>query len=91
MAVDILDTASGCGLESACFGSTTAGQWLADNAYRFGWVLRYPEDMTSITGYEYEPWHYRWVGTGLATDYKRTGLGTLEEYFSLDPATDYPA
>ncbi len=90
MALDILDTGSGCGLEDSCFGDTVAGRWLASNAHRFGWILRYPSGALPITGYEYEPWHFRWVGAALAEDFNRTGLTTIEEYFDLSPAAQYP-
>lgn len=54
--------------------------WLKNNAYRFGFILRYPEDKTNITGYKYEPWHYRFVGISLATLCYLNNL-TLEEYY----------
>jgi len=44
------------------FGSTPGGIWLAENAHRFGFILRYPKDKTDITGVKYEPWHFRYVG-----------------------------
>lgn len=89
MAMDILDTDSGCSTDGRCFADTTAGQWLAGNAYRFGWVLRYPDGGTPITGYEFEPWHYRWIGVPAATEMHNTGTGTLEEFFGLPPAPGY--
>ncbi|MFB2579892.1 D-alanyl-D-alanine carboxypeptidase family protein [Herbiconiux sp. P15] len=89
MAMDILDTVSGCSTDGRCFAETTAGQWLAANAYRFGWVLRYPEGKTDVTGYEFEPWHYRWVGVPLATEMHTTGISTLEEFFGLPAAPTY--
>ncbi|SDY67804.1 D-Ala-D-Ala carboxypeptidase. Metallo peptidase. MEROPS family M15B [Herbiconiux ginsengi] len=89
MAMDILDTVSGCSTDGRCFADTTAGQWLAANAYRFGWVLRYPDGSTPVTGYEFEPWHYRWVGVPLATEMHTTGVSTLEEFFGLPAAPDY--
>jgi len=89
MAMDILDTVSGCSTDGRCFADTTAGQWLAANAWRFGWVLRYPDGATPITGYEFEPWHYRWVGVPLATEMHTTSVGTLEEFFGLPAAPDY--
>jgi LAS superfamily LD-carboxypeptidase LdcB len=89
LAMDILDTTSGCGLDDRCFASTDAGRWLAANAYRFGWVLRYPEGQTAIAGYEFEPWHYRYVGIPLATDMHDRGIPTLEQYFGLPPAPSY--
>jgi D-alanyl-D-alanine carboxypeptidase len=89
MAMDILDTVSGCSTDGRCFADTAAGQWLAANAYRFGYVLRYPDGGTPITGYEYEPWHYRWVGVPAATEMHNTGVATLEEFFGLPAAPDY--
>jgi D-alanyl-D-alanine carboxypeptidase len=89
MAMDILDTVSGCSTDGRCFADTTAGQWLAANAYRFGYVLRYPDGGTPITGYEFEPWHYRWIGVPAATEMHDTGVTTLEEFFGLPAAPDY--
>jgi D-alanyl-D-alanine carboxypeptidase len=89
MAADILDTASGCGTEGACFGNAPAGQWLAANAWRYGFILRYPADKTPVTGYEYEPWHFRYVGTDLAAEMHTEGVTTLEEFFGLPAAPTY--
>ncbi|MBR5382537.1 MAG: M15 family metallopeptidase [Clostridia bacterium] len=47
---------------NAAFGKTKEGIWLAENAYRFGFIIRYKEEWTVITGYVYEPWHIRYVG-----------------------------
>lgn len=77
-----------CALDQ-CFADTSQGMWLAENAYKWGFILRYPEGKTPITGYEFEPWHYRWVGTGLATEMHNTGVDTLEEFFGLPAAPDY--
>lgn len=61
------------------FENTDAFAWLAQNAYKFGFILRYPHGKESITGYTYEPWHYRFVGREAATDMHCSGM-TLEEY-----------
>ena len=60
--------------------------WLAENAYRYGFILRYPEGKENITGINYEPWHYRYVGEECAGEIYREGL-CLEEYLQkkLDP------
>lgn len=63
------------------FANTDAFAWLSNNAYRFGFILRYPEGKEEITGYTYEPWHYRFVGREAATDI-HFGKITLEEYFA---------
>lgn len=64
------------------FGKTEAAKWLAENAYKFGFILRYPEDKTEQTGIVYEPWHFRYVGRYHATNIKRLGL-CLEEYTAM--------
>lgn len=70
-------------------GGTPQGRWLADNAWRFGWIIRYEEGRTGTTGYEPEPWHLRYIGRELAAAYHEGGHHTLEEFFGLDPAPDY--
>lgn len=54
-------------------------KWVHDNAYKYGFILRYPKGKEEITGYNYEPWHFRFVGLDLAMKLKNSGL-TLEEY-----------
>ena len=44
------------------FGETKEGQWLSENAHKFGFVIRYTKEKESLTGYRYEPWHVRYVG-----------------------------
>ena len=53
--------------------------WLENNSYRYGFILRYPEEKTDITGVSYEPWHFRFVGKEVASEIKNNNL-TLEEY-----------
>ena len=53
--------------------------WVKENAHKYGFILRYPENKTKITGFKYEPWHYRYVGTTLATYLYENDL-TLDEY-----------
>ena len=53
--------------------------WLSANAYKFGFILRYPKEKEDITGYSYEPWHYRFVGREAATEIYNSGI-SLEEY-----------
>ncbi len=65
------------------FENTQAFAWLAENAYRFGFILRYPKGKTDITGYIYEPWHYRYVGRDAAAEIYAQGL-TLEEYLGRE-------
>ena len=61
------------------FAETSAYTWLLENAHKFGFILRYPEEKTKITGYSYESWHYRFVGVSAATEIYEKGI-TLEEY-----------
>ena len=61
------------------FAETAAFEWLQDNAHKFGFILRYPDDKTDVTGYSYESWHYRFVGVAAATEIYEKGI-TLEEY-----------
>ncbi|ESU30170.1 hypothetical protein G3A_23245 [Bacillus sp. 17376] len=62
------------------FGSTKEGVWLAHNAHKYGFILRYPKGKEGITGYMYEPWHFRYVGVKAATEIYENEW-TLEEYF----------
>ncbi|MFT4188566.1 MAG: M15 family metallopeptidase [Aeromicrobium sp.] len=64
------------------FGSTPEGRWVADNAHRFGFVVRYPDGKEQVTGFTYEPWHLRYFGVELATVLHEGGL-TFEEYYGL--------
>lgn len=77
LAVDISTDTKDCYL-SECFIFEPEGKWLAANAHTYGFILRYPDGKTDITGYNYEPWHYRYVGIELATALHKSGL-TLEE------------
>ncbi len=61
------------------FAETEAYEWLCENAHKYGFILRFPENKTEITGYSYESWHYRYVGVEHATEIRNNGL-TLEEY-----------
>ena len=63
------------------FEETAAFRWLIKNCYRFGFILRYPEDKVGVTGYTYEPWHYRFVGREAATEIMLRGL-CLEEFLN---------
>ena len=65
------------------FEDTAAFRWLSQNAYKYGFILRYPEDKVDTTGYKYEPWHYRFVGRTAAAEIYNSGL-CLEEYLELN-------
>lgn len=61
------------------FAETAAYEWLCENAHKYGFILRFPENKTDVTGYSYESWHYRYVGVEHATKIHEKGI-TLEEY-----------
>jgi D-alanyl-D-alanine carboxypeptidase len=63
------------------FANTAAGKWLAENSYKFGFVLRYPEGKEEITSIEFEPWHFRYVGVDAATVMTTNNI-CLEEFWS---------
>jgi D-alanyl-D-alanine carboxypeptidase len=87
-AVDISSVPPECSLVP-CFGKTQAGKWLKKNSWEYGFIVRYPDGETDITGYEYEPYHMRYVGLELAAEMRETGISTMEEFFGLDAAPDY--
>ena len=61
---------------------TATQQWLMENCWRYGFILRYPNGTTDVTGIIYEPWHYRYVGERYAEEITRLGV-TLEEYLAM--------
>lgn len=64
-----------------CFKDTSSGKWLSQNAYKYGFILRFPKDKQNITGYIYEPWHFRYVGD-VAGEISSKKI-SLEEYLLL--------
>lgn len=77
LVVDVATRDLKCYLEE-CFGETEAGKWLAVNAHKYGFILRYPRGKVGITDFIYEPWHFRYVGEDLAGALFQSGL-TLDE------------
>lgn len=61
------------------FGNTPEGLWLAQNAYKFGFVISYPKGREAVTGYSYEPWHFRYIGRENSQNMVKAGL-ILEEF-----------
>lgn len=88
LAADMVACDPGCGSHRR-FGPTPQGQWTAENSWRFGWIVRYEEGYTDITGYSPEPWHLRYIGEELAEAYHEGGYRTLEDFFGLPPAPTY--
>ncbi|HBQ76868.1 MAG TPA: peptidase M15 [Exiguobacterium sp.] len=78
---DISAPSVGNGL-TAALGDTKEGKWIANNAAKYGFIVRYDHGFQSRTGYTYEPWHIRYVGVDVATQIKNNGQ-TLEEYMKV--------
>ncbi len=69
------------GVGNSSFDTTDEFSWLQDNAHQFGFILRYPEGKENITGYDYESWHYRYVGVEAATIIHDSNI-TFDEYYA---------
>ncbi|MGI8317058.1 M15 family metallopeptidase [Halobacillus mangrovi] len=67
------------------FRQTEEGEWLANHAHEYGFIIRYPKGKDAITGYTYEPWHLRYVGKDISSEIHNQSL-TLEEFFGFQPA-----
>ena len=68
---------------SSSFNNTPEAKWIAENCYKYGFILRYPKGKENITGYMYESWHVRYLGKQLAKEVCDSGL-TLEEFLCID-------
>ena len=68
---------------SDSFAGTKEAKWLAENCWKYGFIIRYPQEKQNITGFQYEPWHVRWLGKKWASIIYHSGL-TLEEYLNID-------
>ncbi len=79
LAVTLVDKANRGTTLTTSFASTTEGQWLEKNAAHYGFIFRYPQGKEDITGYEWEPWHLRYVGIAVAEYIQENNL-TLEEF-----------
>jgi D-alanyl-D-alanine carboxypeptidase len=88
LAVDLEDSNRSCEVTD-CFANLPEGKWLAANAYKYGFLLRYQQGKEAITGYRYEPWHIRYIGTDLSNEMHKDNTATLEEFFGLPAAPDY--
>jgi D-alanyl-D-alanine carboxypeptidase len=82
LAVDLGMPDGSCNLE-ICFGDTAQGKWLAENAPNFGFIIRYENNTESITGYQYEPWHLRYVGADVAKAIVASGK-TMDQYYNVE-------
>ncbi|NYF18286.1 D-alanyl-D-alanine carboxypeptidase [Microbacterium sp. AK009] len=89
LAADVVPCADGsCGTLDD-LAATPQGAWVAEHAWEFGWIVRYQEGRTDVTGYAPEPWHLRYVGPEIAAAMREGGYTTLEEFFALPAAPTY--
>ena len=88
LAVDIVPCDRSCGsLDDVA--ASSQGAWVRDHAWEYGYITRYVEGRTDVSGYEPEAWHLRYIGTDLAKAYHDGGYTTLEEFFGLPGAPTY--
>jgi zinc D-Ala-D-Ala carboxypeptidase len=85
LAIDVTGGDGKCAAED-CFGDTKEADWLAKNAADYGFIIRFLKGKESVTGYQYEPWHIRYVGTKAAQDIAAKKV-TLEEYLNAVPVS----
>ncbi|BDG39422.1 D-Ala-D-Ala carboxypeptidase VanY [Geobacillus sp. 44B] len=81
LAMDITSPSVDYALTTA-FGETKEGKWVAEHAHEYGFIIRYPKGKEAVTGYQYEPWHLRYVGKKAAKVIFERNI-TLEEYFKI--------
>ncbi|WP_291279104.1 M15 family metallopeptidase [Galactobacter sp.] len=78
------DVGSGTCDVKKCFANTYAGKWVAKHAHEYGFIVRYPKGQEKVTGYDYEPWHLRFLGREVTEDYVASGAKTLEAYYGIE-------
>jgi len=83
LAIDVSGSTGKCAVQD-CFADEEESEWLEEHAFDYGYIIRYPEGKESITGYQYEPWHLRYVGTEISLAIKESG-DSLEEYYGVVP------
>ncbi|WP_083402097.1 D-alanyl-D-alanine carboxypeptidase family protein [Bacillus sp. MUM 116] len=86
LAIDVTGGNGRCAA-SDCFGGTNEAIWLEKHVAEYGFIIRYPKGKEAITGYQYEPWHIRYVGKKIATEIMSKGI-TLEEYDNATPVNN---
>jgi len=86
LAIDVTGGNGKCAAEE-CFEGTLEAEWLQKYAADYGFIIRYPKGKDSITGYQYEPWHLRYVGKPIAKEIMSRGI-TLEEYYNASPVNN---
>ncbi|WP_238579119.1 M15 family metallopeptidase [Neobacillus niacini] len=86
LSIDVTGGDGKCAAEN-CFGGTPEAIWLEQHAEEYGFIIRYPQGKESITGYQYEPWHLRYVGKEIALEIMNKGI-SLEEYHNEEPVSN---
>lgn len=81
LAMDVTSASASFDLVES-FGTTAEGQFVRDHAHKYGFIVRYPQGKTHITGYAYEPWHLRYLGVPVATAIYNSGK-TMEEFYGI--------
>jgi D-alanyl-D-alanine carboxypeptidase len=85
---DVVPCSGSCGTLDDLAGSPQ-GEWVAAHSWEYGWIVRYVDGATDVTGYLPEPWHLRYIGPELARAYHDGGWRSLEEFFGLPAAPAY--
>jgi len=93
LAIDFMSAGGGSPM-GGDWATTRAGAWMSKHAWEYGWVLSYPKGKTGVTCYNYEPWHYRYLGREVAAKVHASGQ-TIREYLwenytAVDPTTGQP-
>ncbi|KRE90059.1 peptidase M15 [Paenibacillus sp. Soil766] len=85
LAIDVTGSNGKCAAAD-CFGGTKEAIWLEKHAAEYGFIIRYPQGKAAITGYQYEPWHLRYVGADIAKEIQSKNV-TMEEYYHTVPVS----
>jgi len=85
LAIDVSGSSGKCAVAD-CFADTKESDWLKKHVFEYGFIIRYPEGKEKITGYQYEPWHLRYVGTEVSKAIGESG-DSLEEYYGAVPVS----
>lgn len=88
LAADVEPTNQQCDVNQ-CFGQLPEGEWLAANSYKYGFIIRYTAANHTVTGYEPEPWHVRYIGVAASTEMHKENSPALESFFGLPAAPGY--
>ncbi|MDR2600171.1 MAG: M15 family metallopeptidase [Oscillospiraceae bacterium] len=81
LAIDLLSRSSRGSLSGSHFQDSYEFEWLSQNAHKYGFILRYPEEYSDVHGYIFEPWHWRYIGVEIATVMFDEGISLFEEFY----------